>query len=334
MTAPDTVELSVVVPVSERYRDIGRVHRAYVAALDQIGRTYELIYVLDGSMPETLNDVRTAIDDENGRIRIYELTRGFGEAAALSAGFRKAGAELILTLPPYLQVAPAHLADLFDRSGDYDLLIGRRAPRTDPWINRLQSRVFHGILNSITGTHFHDLGCGVRLIRRRVVEETPIYGDQHRFLPVLAERVGFRVREVDLPQAAEDRHSRTYPAGVYPRRILDILTVFFLAKFTKKPLRFFGLVGAGTVGLGGLWMLWLISERLVLGVALADRPALLLSSLLLVLGVQVFAMGLLGELLIFAHAREVKEYAIERIVHKPDSQATSATSENEDSPVT
>jgi hypothetical protein len=145
----------------------------------------------------------------------------------------------------------------------------------------------------------------------------PLYGDQHRFAPLLADRLGFRIKEVDVRQSSKEKSWRVYPFGVYPRRLLDLLTVFFLVKFTKKPLRFFGLIGAGTFVIGGLIMLYLVIERLFFGSALADRPALLLSSLLVVLGVQIFALGLIGELIIFTHAKHIKEYTIDEVINLP-----------------
>jgi hypothetical protein len=166
-------------------------------------------------------------------------------------------------------------------------------------------------------------------MKRRVLEEISLYGDQHRFLPVLAHRQGFRVTEVDVRQSNRDRFDGGYRAREYAHRALDIFTVFFLVRFTKKPLRFFGMVGASTFGLGALLNLWLTIDKLALGHSLADRPALLLGALLMVLGLQVFALGLLGELIIFTHARDIKDYQIDEIIEYRE-QAT----QNEQRPET
>jgi hypothetical protein len=138
-------------------------------------------------------------------------------------------------------------------------------------------------------------------------------------LPILADRLGFRVAEVDVPQSEKDRNTGGYRFREYAHRILDIFTVFFLVRFTKKPLRFFGMVGVSAFVIGALLVAWLSVERLVFGVPLADRPALLLSSLIVVLGLQLFALGLLGELIIFTHARNIKDYQIDRVIEFPDS---------------
>ncbi len=145
--------------------------------------------------------------------------------------------------------------------------------------------------------------------------EVSVYGDQHRFLPVLARRQGFRVKELDVAQSPKDQFRGAYRSREYLHRILDIFTVFFLVRFTKKPLRFFGMIGTITFTVGGLITLYLVIERLFLGKALAERPALLLSSLLVVLGVQIFALGLIGELIIFTHAKQMKEYTIDEIIN-------------------
>lgn len=195
------------------------------------------------------------------------------------------------------------------------MVVARRFPRHDSLFNRVQTRFFNWLITAITGSAFRDLGCNVRAFKRQVVADIPLYGDQHRFLPLLASRHGYRIKEVDLAQSKREASLRIYRLGVYPRRLLDLLTVFFLVKFTKKPLRFFGLIGTATFAAGALITSYLVVQRLFFGVALAERPALLLSSLLMVLGVQVFALGLIGELIIFTHARDIKEYAIEEIIN-------------------
>jgi hypothetical protein len=147
------------------------------------------------------------------------------------------------------------------------------------------------------------------------VEEIPVYGDQHRFFPLLAVRRGFGVNEVDVTQSPKDRFDGRYGIKFYVQRLLDILTIVFLVRFTKKPLRFFGMIGSVTFAAGAAFLLYIVVERLFFGVGLADRPALLLSSLLVVLGLQIFALGLLGELIIFTHAQDIKEYTIKKIVN-------------------
>ncbi len=131
---------------------------------------------------------------------------------------------------------------------------------------------FHGILGRVTGQKFRDLGCGARAMRRRVLEEIALYGDQHRFLPVLANRQGFKVLEIDVRQSARDRFKGHYSTRDYTRRALDIFSVFFLVRFTKRPLRFFGMIGATTFGIGALLTAWLVIDRLFLGPLAGQSP--------------------------------------------------------------
>jgi hypothetical protein len=233
------------------------------------------------------------------------------------AGFQRASGRIILTLPAYHQIRGDEIGKLVRALGVTDLAIGRRWPRAGSRFETMRRDAFHRALASITGQRFHDLGCGVRAMKRRVLEEINLYGDQHRFLPVLASRIGFRVLEIELHQSPLDRYEGSYPPREYIRRALDICTVFFLVRFTKKPLRFFGMVGVSTFLIGAALVAWLAIDKLIFSHPLADRPALLLSSLLVVLGMQLFALGLLGELIIFTHARDIKDYQIEEVVRYP-----------------
>ena len=155
----------------------------------------------------------------------------------------------------------------------------------------------------------------MRAFRREIMDEVSVYGDQHRFLPILARSHGFQVVEVDVAQSEKDVFKRVYSFGVYVRRVLDIITIFFLVKFIKKPLRFFGLIGFFTFAVGGLATTYLIAEKLIFGVGLGDRPALMLSALMIVLGIQILAVGLIGELIIFSNIKNLKEYSVKRIVN-------------------
>lgn len=309
--------LSVVVPVSGRYDDPRELYTAYRDALCGRDMAVEFIYVIDGAYPKTF-EVLAGLQAEGEPIRIVMLARHFGEATALSVGFHHAGGDALLTLPAFHQVDAAELPRLVDALAAADMVVGRRWPRADSTFNRLQTGFFSAAVRLLTRTPVHDLGCNVRALRRKVCDEVLLYGDQQRFLPILAAHRGFRVVEIDLAQSRQDGYRRVYKPGIYLQRAIDLLTVFFLTKFTKRPMRFFGLLGSATAGVGALYIVFLVFQRLFLDVALADRPALLLSSLLVVLGVQIFAMGLIGELIIFAHARQMDEYAIDEVIeHTP-----------------
>lgn len=305
--------LSAVVPVTERYDDVETLFHAYKTGLDATGLKYEFIYVLDGDYPEVLAALQE-LKKQGHSIKIIRLAKWFGEATALTIGFAHAEGGIIVTLPAYAQIEPEEIPRLIGSLEDRDMIVARRFPRRDSRLNVIQSKVFHSVLKLMMDVPFHDLGCGVRIIRRQVVDELNIYGDQHRFLPLLAQQQGFNVLEMDAAQAKEDVFQRIYPFGLYVRRLLDILTIGFIVKFTKKPLRFFGLVGTFLLSVGTLATLYLAFERLFLGIPLADRPALVLAVLVIVLGFQIIAVGLIGELIIFTHAKELKEYTISEII--------------------
>ena len=312
--ASDKVDLSVIIPVGSRHAaDLLALYADYKAGLDALGSPYEVIVVLDGPRPQLAADVQRLLSSGD-RVSVISLTRRFGEATALVAGFQRAGGGIVLTLPAYHQTRGDEIPKLVRALGVADIAIGRRWPRAGSRFEAMRRDAFHRVLASITGQRFHDLGCSARAMKRRVLEEISLYGDQHRFLPVLASRLGFRVLEVELRQSPLDRFDGGYPPREYVRRALDICTVFFLVRFTKKPLRFFGMVGVSTFLVGAALVAWLAVDRLVFQHPLADRPALLLSSLLVVLGMQLFALGLLGELIIFTHARDIKDYQIEEVV--------------------
>ncbi|MGH8223088.1 MAG: glycosyltransferase [Woeseiaceae bacterium] len=318
------VELSVIIPVGGRHADPIALYEEYRAGLEALGSSFETIFVLDGPHEAFAAGLRQLLAGGH-RITVVSLTRVFGEATALMAGFEQATGRIIVTLPAYYQVEAGEIGKLVGAIEHCDLAISRRWPRTGGPIERLRRGAFHGLLAWVTGLHYRDLGCGARAFDRHVLEEIPLYGDQHRFLPVLADRKGFRVVELDVRQSPKDRHDGVYEPRVYARGFLDIFTVFFLVRFTKKPLRFFGMIGVSLFVLGGLLVTWIVIQRFFFERGLTDRPALLLSALLVVLGLQLFALGLLGELIIFTHAKQVRDYQIDSVLSYRQGQLVSTS---------
>lgn len=312
-----SLPLSVIMPVGNRHAsDIAALYSEYKTGLIALDIPYEFIVVLDGPRPDVAATLQRLLERGENLI-VISLTKRFGEATALMAGFQRASGHMIVTAPAYHQVQGAEIGKLVRALDKADLAIGRRWPRAGGRFEVLRRNVFHKLI-ATGGQNFNDLGCGARAMKRRVLEEISLYGDQHRFLPVLAGRQGFRIAEIDLAQSPLDRYDGGYPMREYVHRVLDIFTVFFLVRFTKKPLRFFGMVGASTFVIGAVLVAWLAIDRLVFLHPLADRPALLLSSLLVVLGMQLFALGLLGELIIFTHARDIKDYQIDEVIRYPE----------------
>lgn len=310
-----SIDYSIVVPISERYDDLREIYFQFSNELSSTGKKSEFIFVLDGSKPKA-QQVLLEVKKEYPEIKIVSLNRSFGEATALSVGFEHAKGPVIITLSPYFQVEPFEIKKMLKMLEEekYEIVISRRFPRIDSLFNRMQSSVFHWITQVLTGIRYHDISCGLRVMRREVTEEVHLYGDLHRFFPLLAYQRGFKIAEVSVRQSPLDKKRRIHKPGVYLRRLLDILTLFFLFKFTKKPLRFFGLVGSALSGAGTVTLGYLALFKILGFGGIAGRPLLILGVLLLVLGVQLFSIGLLGEIIIFTHASETKDYQVKKVL--------------------
>jgi hypothetical protein len=313
------VQLSVIVPVGQRRVEVTALHAEYRRGVEALGCSYEFIYVVDGDYQEVMAGLETLLAAGEPITAVY-LTRSFGESTALMAGFEQAAGEIIVTLPAYHQIDVRDLGKLIGALDSADVATSCRSPRVGGPLERLRRGAFHGLVSWMTGLKLHDLGCTARALKRRVLEEISLYGDQHRLLPALADRRGFRVVEIEVRQSPQDRYQSGYRTREYLHRLLDVFAVFFLLRFTKKPLRFFGMVGASILCVGTALVLYLVVDRLFFSAPLANRPALLLSALLVVLGLQLFALGLLGELIIFTHARDLKDYQVDRVIEFPASQ--------------
>ena len=219
-----------------------------------------------------------------------------------------------MILPAFEQVETAELGRVIEALADADLVTVRRYPRCDSVLRRAQSYVFEALLNHVGTSKFRDPGCTVHALRRAVLEETQLYGEQHGFLPVLAANGGFRVVEIDVPQARRDAARSVQPPGHYVHRLVDVLSVFFLTRFTRRPLRFFGPAGGACMLLGLVGLGIVVVQRLAFSVPLAERPALILSALLVAVGLQVLAIGLIGELIVFIHARSMRQYRVREVI--------------------
>ena len=306
--------ISVIVPITERYDDIGEIHREYNDALSGTGRVFEMIYVVDGEFQKAYMDLKS-LKARGEKLTLIKHSRSFGEAIAITSGFQQASGGIIMTLPAYHQVDPSELPRLIDGLDGHDMVVVRRWPRRDSKWNQLQTRLFHNFVRRMTGNICNDIGCSVRLFRRKVLEEVNLYGDQHRFLPILSHKQGFKIVEIDMKQSSKEERVRAHSFGDSVRRMIDLLTVFFLIKFTKKPLRFFGLTGSAVLFAGLAVTSYLVVSRIFFDVGLSDRPLFLIGILFVVLGLQIFAIGLIGEIIIFTHAKEIKEYTIEEIIN-------------------
>jgi len=310
------IDVSVIIPISEsRHDDLLQIVKAHKEVLNALTLSHEFIIVFDGFSPIKQNVSDTLLRQYPNSIKLISLNKTYGEAQAIKVGFRESVGNLILTIPAYFQVVPEEMRKMFHSfREDVDVLTGQRYPRQDNLLNRLQSSFFHFFIHLFSGESFHDISCGIRLMRRQVLERINLYGDLHRFIPLLAIQKGFIAKEIPLRQAKEDIHLRVYGPGVYLRRLLDILTLFFLIKFTQKPLRFFGLLGSGISCIGFIVTLTTFIQRWFGNQALANRPMFLLGVLFLLIGLQTFFIGLVAEIIIFIHQPAEPTYHIEKIV--------------------
>lgn len=311
----EKVEISAIVPIGRRHDESGDLLKSYFMELTEIEKNFELICVIDGEHTGIAEKILEFAGSDK-RIRLIQLAKEFGEAAAITAGLEKSSGHVILTLPAYYQIEPKEVQKLIEELHTSDVAVGARWPRsTKSKFEAMRRSLFHWLVGFVAGERYSDLGCSARAVKRIVLDDIPLYGDQHRFLPILAAQRGFRISEIRVAQSDLDKNEEGYGPRIYLRRLLDIFTMFFLVRFTKKPLRFFGTIGSATFLVGAVILSWVIGEKVFLGSSLADRPAMLLSSLLVVLGLQLFALGLLGELIIFTYSRNIKEYSVEKIVN-------------------
>lgn len=296
-------DISVVCAVSRYARNIRSLHDEWSSAIRNTGMSAEFLYVFHGSGRGGERDLRK-ITGPGPTIRIFTVAQGFGEAAALQFAFERCHGRFVLTVPDRHQVEPEDVRIVLDElNRGTDVVVTRREPRNDALLNRLQSKAFHALVGVLSRRRFNDMTCGLRGFCAEAARRLDLYGDHHRFIPLLAMRHGYRVAEVPVRQGKGDDSLRLFGPGIYAKRLLDVLNIFFLTRFTQKPLRFYGLIGLilGTAGLaisGALAVLRLLGRT-----ALSDRPLLLLGVVLIVLGVQVVSIGMIGEIIIFLSPR-------------------------------
>lgn len=304
--------VSVIIPVLTEYPTAAETFAAYNEALAATARPVEFLYVLGPNAPRTLEEL-TRLKDAGEPLAIVVLSRVDSETAALDGGLRHARGETIMTLPAFAQVEPADLPEVLAALSDCDMVVAGRASRSKgTW----QARLFHWSIRVLFRRAFDDLVCRARVCRRLVLEEIIGYSGQAHFLPLLASERGFRVREVTVREGSPDSSS-TGVVGMALSRLrltLDGLALFFVLKFFRRPLRFFGAFGLPILLVGLLYTGALGIGRLFFGIGLADRPALILGVLMIVLGIQVIALGLIGEIIIFASGKRIKDYAVEKVL--------------------
>lgn len=264
---------------------------------------YELIFVDDGSTDNTW-EVIQALHRDDSRIRGVRLRSNFGKAMALSAGFERVRADIVVMMDADLQDDPANLPEMIQKVKDgLDVVVGWKVERRDPLNRRIFSFIFNTTVGLVTGVKLHDMNCGFKAYRREVLQTIPIYGDLFRYIPVLATWQGFSVGEMPVHHRARQFGTSRYGLERIMRGFFDLLSVAFITKYSRKPMHLFGLLGllltaVGVVICAYLSVLWVGGE------SIGSRPLLLLGVLLILVGVQSFAIGLLGEFMTFQYHRK------------------------------
>ncbi len=303
--APD---LSVVVPAWNEGESLPTLHQELVSALESLGRTWEIVYVDDGSRDRSEELIAGFAADP--RVKGVCLRRNFGKSAGLSVGFRAARGAWVATMDADLQDDPAELPVLIRAlESGYDLVSGWKRERKDPWTKTVPSRLFNAVTSAVVGLRLHDFNCGFKLYRREVTEALEVYGELHRFLPALAHWRGFRVGEVPVHHRARRFGRSKFGAARFVNGFLDLLSAAFISTSALKPLHVFGRIGIAFFSLGAALGLWFVGLW-VSGEPIRVRPLMLFGAGLVLLGIQFVLMGLLGEMIAQLGARA--DYPVRR----------------------
>ena len=310
--------ISVVVPVCDEEASVEPLFDELRAALDALDRDWEVLFVDDGSTDGTFAALTRLHAREPG-VRIVRLRRNFGKASALAAGFAEAGGDVVVTIDGDGQDDPAEIGRLLAKLDEgFDLVSGWKSRRRDPWRRRAVSRVFNTVTGRVSGLRLHDLNCGLKAYRAEVLRGLRLYGELHRFIPVLAHYRGFRVAELPVSHRPREHGRSRYGMERYLRGFFDLLTVTFMGRYRYRPLHLFGGVGLA-LGLVGFVLLAYLTVVKLTGHAIGQRPLLTLGVLLVVVGIQLFSLGLVGELVTSLHEerasdRERVEALVDEIV--------------------
>jgi dolichol-phosphate mannosyltransferase len=297
--------ISVVVPVRDEELTVEPLYEELGRALDARGEPWEVVFVDDGSRDGT-HAALARLHATAPNVRVVRLRRSAGKAAALDAGFREVEGEIVVTIDGDLQDDPAEIPRLLARLDEgFDLVTGWKTRRSDPFTRRALSRLFNAVTGRLSGLRLHDMNCGLKAFRVEVARELDLYGELHRFVPVLAHDLGFRVTELPVNHRAREHGRSRYGMERYARGFFDLLTVTFMSRYRHRPLHLFGSLGLALGAIGGALLVYLTVVK-VSGEPIGHRPLLLLGVLLVVVGIQFLSLGLVSELLTSQHRERLR----------------------------
>jgi glycosyltransferase involved in cell wall biosynthesis len=311
--------ISVVIPLHNEERSVALLYEELGAALDPLGQQWEAVFVDDGSSDGSFAAL-TRLHDRHDNIRVVRLRRNFGKAAALATGFSHSQGETVVTIDADLQDDPAEIPRLLVKLDEgFDLVSGWKARRRDPLRRRIPSRIFNWVTSRVSGLRLHDMNCGLKAYRSEVVQGLRLYGELHRFIPVLAHYRGFRIAELPVNHRPREHGRSRYGVERSVRGFLDFLTVSFIGRYRHRPLHLFGGLGLMLGAIGFAILAYLTVVKL-LGHAIGERPLLILGVLLVVVGLQFFSLGLISEMLTNQHeetagGRAQAELHVDEVLH-------------------
>jgi glycosyltransferase involved in cell wall biosynthesis len=298
--------ISVVVPLLNEERSLEALYAEIAAALELRGEEFEVVFVDDGSTDGSMS-VLSRMHDEHGNVVVIQLRRNFGKAAALQAAFLEAQGDVVVTIDADLQDDPAEIPQLLAKLDEgFDLVSGWKTRRNDPYLRRLFSRIFNWATGAVSGVHLHDVNCGLKAYRAEVLRGMRLYGELHRFIPVLAAYRGFRIAEIPVNHRARQHGHSRYGPERYLRGFFDLLSVTFMGRYRHRPLHLFGGIGLLMGAVGFVILLYLTMLKLW-GQSIGTRPLLTLGVLLLVVGIQFVSLGLISELVTSQHEERMGE---------------------------
>ena len=314
------MDISVVVPLYNEEDNVQLLYEEIKGVLDTMAEQAEIVFVDDGSRDRTLAKLE-AIQTGDDHVRVVSLRRNFGQTAAMTAGFDHARGGIIITMDGDLQNDPHDIPQLVGKLNEgYDVVTGWRHDRQDAFLSRrLPSQLANRLISWVTGVGLHDYGCTLKAFRREVIDNINLYGEMHRFIPAIASGMGISFTEVKVNHRARRFGTSKYGISRTIRVVLDLITVKFMLSYATRPLHVFGTVGVVSSLLGVLIALVLTVQRQLYGVALANRPLLLLAVLLIFMGIQFITIGLLAELVVRTYHESQKKpiYYVRKVLGEP-----------------
>lgn len=305
--------LSVIVPLYNEEESLRELSEKIAKVMARMGKSYEIIFVDDGSTDRSFH-VLKELHAKNSAIKAVRFRRNFGKSGALSVGFREARGEFVVTMDADLQDDPEEIPGLLEAFDDrYDMISGWKKKRHDPITKTIPSLFFNFVTGLMTGISIHDFNCGLKAYRLDVVKELNVYGELHRYLPVLAHYAGYRVGEKIVQHHPRKYGHTKFGLSRFFRGFLDLLTVIFTTRYIRRPLHLFGVWGMVSFIIGAAIDIYLSIEWALGTTALSNRPLFLVGFLFIIIGIQFVSIGLLGEM-ITRQQRSDEGYSIREIL--------------------